>query len=314
MIANATEATNDTGLRVATDMPAAEYHAHAAVGSSMLETFRACRFEYFARYVEPGKHDAPPKEETPAMQLGTLVHLRLLEPLSFAEMVAEPLPELAPDGKKWLRRQGSDHERWWQEELDKRAGKIACDAARLALVESIAAAIKRHPRWKSLAEDGGAAEYSLFWIDRDTGIECKCRIDWLKLTGVLAALDIKTTQTVTPGGYSRQCVTLGYHRKLAHYTDGLLYHFRERVPLLHVAAETKWPHRVGIYDIDDLDREGTRLGQLQRRATLRDLADCLAKDDWREPWEKQITSIRLPGYAFTENEYQMGASDGGNDD
>jgi hypothetical protein len=288
------------------DMDAEEYHAHPAVGSSMLETLRDSRREYQYRYIVPPNERLPKREPTLAMNLGTLIHYRTLQPELFADKVADPYPEEAPDGKKWLRHKGSDHERWWAEEVAARAGKVPCDKAMLETVDAVSKSIRKHPHFAALLGDGGTAEHSLFWIDSETGIECKCRLDWLGQF----ALDLKTTARVTPAGYARQLVSMGYHRKLAHYTEGIRATLGEPIPFVHVAAETEWPYRVAIYEIDDRDRDGIRLGVAQRRETLRTLADCLAKDDWREPWETQVTALRLPGWAFTENDYQMGVTDG----
>lgn len=283
-----------------------EYHDRAEIGASMLEDFRGDRQTYRATYIDKTR---PKREATPAMQFGTLLHLLVLEPDRFADAVAEPMPDLsglAPDGKKWNRRKGSDHERLWQEEVDKRAGKICADWKTLQRVTAAANAVKRHPVVSKMLAVG-ESEVSHYWTDDETDLRCKCRVDWL---GDGFAIDIKTAIDASPAGFARRVVQLGYHRKLAHYLDGLEACHGEPVPLVHVAIEPEWPHRVGVYELDDRDRDELSLGRQQRRQTLRALADCLAKDDWREPWETQVTALRLPGWAFTENDYQMGVSDG----
>lgn len=107
------------------EMSAEEYHSHPAVSHGKLEDFRESRRLYEGRYVTG---TIPPKTITDAMQFGTWVHMRLLEPDRYKSLLAPPLPEKAPDGKAWLRRKGSDHERWWAEELATRDGKIAIDS------------------------------------------------------------------------------------------------------------------------------------------------------------------------------------------
>lgn len=312
MIAQADKDTDRAAGRNIADMPAEVYHADPAQGSSMLETFRDDRREYQHRYVVPVELRLPPKEPTAAMNLGTLTHLWLFEPDKFKAMVAPPYPEKARDGKKWYRRKGSDHDLWWQEEVAKRKGLIPCDKPMLDQVAGMTKAIREHPKFKPLLDSGGTCEHSLFWFDRETGLECKLRADWITAGPHPIAIDLKTTACVAPSAYSRQCVSMGYHRKLAHYCDGLLEHYGERIPLVHIAVESEWPFRVAFYDLDDL-RDGVRLGESQRRKTLRDLSQCLATDDWREEWEKQITKLRMPAWAWTENDYQMESSDGDSD-
>ena len=277
-------------------MSAEEYHAHPAIGASMLETFRDSRRKFYDLYVA---RTAQPKTPTPAMQLGTLVHLKLLEPAKFAARVADPFPALAPDGKKWLRRKGSDHAKWWQDEIDKRAGMIACDEQTLDQIDSIVKAIRSNERAAKLLDQPGECEYAIFWRDSDTGIECKCLVDWY----APIALDLKTTCDPSPAAYARSLVGLGYVRKLAHYKAGIEKLRDEVANFVHIAAETSSPYRVASYQIDDKDREGFSLGITQRRRLLHELAECYASGDWRDPFEKLVMTLQIPTFAFTEDAY-----------
>lgn len=302
------QAIQETEAVIERGEPDFVYHDRSEVGASMLEDFRDNRKVYRATYIDKTR---PKREATPAMLFGTLVHLLALEPERFADMVAEPMPDLsgnAPDGKKWNRRKGSDHEAWWQEEVDKRAGKIAADQKTLDRVAAASAAVKRHPVVASIL-DTGAGEVSHYWTDEETGLRCKCRVDWLASS---CAMDIKTAIDPSPAGFARRVVQLGYHRKLAHYLDGLQACHGEPVPLVHVAVEPEWPHRVAVYELDDL-RDGIALGRQQRREVLRQLADCLKSDEWSEPWETGVTALRIPNYAWNENDYTFGGSDDSSD-
>jgi hypothetical protein len=302
------QAVQETAPVIERDEPAEVYHSRDENGASMLEDFRDNRRYYRARYID---RTHPGKEPTPAMLFGTMVHLLVLEPDRFADMVADPMPDLsgnAPDGKKWNRRKGSDHEAWWQEELDKRAGKIAADQKTLDRVTAAANAIKSHPVVASIL-DNDAGEVSHYWTDEETGLRCKCRVDWLASN---CAMDIKCAVDPSPAGFARRIVQLGYHRKLAHYLDGLQACHGEPVPLVHVAVEPEWPHRVGVYEIDDL-RDGVALGRQQRREVLSQLASCLQNDEWSEPWETGVTALRIPNYAWNENDYTFGGSDDSSD-
>lgn len=82
------------------DLSNEDYHADTgAFSASALEDFRDSRRLFEARYITK---TLPPKAATPAMELGTCVHLRILEPERYFATLAEPFPEEAPDGKKWL--------------------------------------------------------------------------------------------------------------------------------------------------------------------------------------------------------------------
>lgn len=282
------------------NLPAEEYHRSPWIGASMIETFRKSRAEYKARYID---RTWPHKPPTPEMEIGTAAHCLILEPEKWDEVVAPPMPAKGPDGKKWLRRKGSEHEAAWQAELDKRAGKIALEPEGVARVKSIAAAVKANKRAAWLLDREGQAEFTIVWTDNDTGLECCCRLDYFSSH----PMDLKTTALIAPQDYARQCVSLGYHRKRAHYLAGLAAHTGERPQLYHVAAENAAPFRVACYEIDDLDPEGDSLGAVQRRRTLEDIAECMETGDWREPWERTACTLHLPRFAWTENEYTIEA-------
>lgn len=281
-------------------MDNAEYHAHPAIGASMLETFRASRRLYHGYYVTG---DIPRPGPTAAMILGTLVHVRTLEPERFDSVVAKPYPDLAPDGKKWLRRKGSDHARWWEWVEFSRRGKYMVDADTLQQIEGIAAAILGNWHARRLLQRDGQPEFSIFWRDNETGLPLKCRVDWM----ADIPLDIKTTRDPAPGPFARDCVKLGYHRKAAHYRAGIDNYKGAPTPMVHLAAGTAAPYTVATYELDDSDRNrgGRSLGYQQWRDTLTQLAECYQTGDWREPYEREIVSLRMPGWAFTEDAYTI---------
>ncbi|MCH8841085.1 MAG: PD-(D/E)XK nuclease-like domain-containing protein [Planctomycetes bacterium] len=273
-----------------------EYHADPANGSTMLETFRESRREYHALYIAKSVKRKPPTEP---MILGSLVHLRLLEPERVEEQFAT-LPPVNSAGDAWNWRT-KDHRDERDDWIAKQAPKTVVATDVFLTSEKICSSIVRNWHARRLIEGDGEPEFSIFWTDADTGLECKCRIDWM----AAIPLDIKTTCDPSPVNYARQLVNLGYHRKLAHYLDGLAHYVGEPIPMVHLAVGTKEPHLVATYDIDDRDTRGKSLGVRQRRRTLRQLAACYDANDWREPWEKQFTTLRLPGWAFGEDDWRL---------
>ena len=192
----------------------AEYHADPALSSSGIRNILISPLDYWAASsMNPAYEDI----KTPAMQNGTAFHRRLLEPERFSSIyAAEPQKSDYPgaiDGAEDLRKEC--------ERLDvKKGGKIS------DLCERILAADPRAKLWpvikESLLEDlkgrtllkpdvaadldrtakivfahqsakmaltGGLSEVSIFWIDPETGIRMKARLDYLK---VKAIIDIKT--------------------------------------------------------------------------------------------------------------------------
>lgn len=283
------------------EISAEEYHAHPAIGSSMLEDLRESRRLYEGRYV---LGTIPRKQPTPEMHLGTWFHIRLLEPDRFFSSLAEPMPDVAPDGKKWLRRKDSDHERWWQEELEKRDGKLALDKPTLEKLEAMVAAVER-TRWGPKILNGdGQAEFSIFWTDAETGLELKCRVDLFR---PVVSIDTKSTGSVAPADFVKRCVSLGYHRRRAHYLAGLRAFTADKdAILLHIAVSTEPPFSAGAYELGDYDRyTNTSLGLMEWRYALRSLAKCVETGDYSDAWEHEVMRLDYPAYAFTQRQYQL---------
>lgn len=290
---------NAVGLTCA-ELSNENYHADPATGASALECFRESRRLYEGRYITK---TIPQMVASPAMELGTLIHCRILEPDRYFASLAEPYPELAPDGKKWLRRKGSDHELWWAEEETKREGKFALEQFEIDRLEAIAASVLAK-RWaKPLLRGDGQAEYSIFWTDHETGLPLKCRVDWFR---DVVSVDLKTTGDASPAEFVRRCVSLGYHRKKQHYLAGILAYTGEKdSTLLNIAVSTNEPYSAGAYELEDTDRYTNRsLGLMEWRHTLRQLRQCLDANDFSDPWEAAVMRLELPAYAFTQSQYQ----------
>lgn len=280
------------------DLTAEDYHAHPAIGSSMLETFRKSRREFYGRYVSK---EIPPKEPTAAMQLGTLVHMAILEPERFAETVVT-MPNLYM-GEEWNWRKPSHRDaRDAMKAQFASDGKTCIELSEWESIESMVKAVRSNKYAHRLVSAKGKPEFSIFWTDALTGLELKARVDWM----AAIPLDIKTTNDPTPEAYARTVVSLGYHRKNCHYLQGIAAFNGEQTPMVQLAVETVAPHRVAPYDLDDRDLDGRSLGWRQWRETLSALKQCMDSGDWRDPWEKQITTLRLPGWAFSQESYQVG--------
>lgn len=291
--------SNAVGL-TCRQLSADDYHADPAIGSSMIEDFRHSRRYYQGRHITK---TIPRGEPTPAKELGTCCHLRILEPARYFEILAEPYPELAPDGKKWLRREGSDHAMWWAEEVAKRAGKLAIDKQTREKVEAIAQSVLSKD-WAKRLLVSGEPEFSIFWTDEETGLPLKCRVDWFRY---VVHTDLKTTCDPHPAKFVRQCVSYGYHRKRAHYLAGIKAFTGERDPkLVNIAVGTDPPYSSGAYNIGDFDaRINAHLGAVQRRYTLNAMARCYETGDFSDAWEREIMDLEFPAYAFTEDQYQL---------
>ena len=164
------------------------------------------------------------------------------------------------------------------------AGKTVLSSDDAAAVRAMAASLRRNA-FASAALTNGEPEVTLAWIDRETGVWCRARPDFLPHKRRIIP-DLKTSADGSPEAFSRSISNFGYHIAAAHYMAGIEAVYGERpTNWLHVVIEKEPPHCVSLYE---LPREDIEIGEDVRRRALRTFADCLSADKW-------------PGYADNED-------------
>ena len=91
----------------------------------------------------------------------------------------------------------------------------------------------------------GEAEVALVWLDPDTGIKCKIKIDWWHDARTLA--DVKSAEDVTFEGFRRSCARLGYALSAAMYCEGVYQLTGEEPEWAFIACEKGRPNTVAVY-------------------------------------------------------------------
>jgi hypothetical protein len=224
------------------------------------------------------------------MEFGSALHTALLEPDIFArDYVVAP---------KFDRRKMGDNaaaEAWEAEN----AGKTALTADQMAAIEQMVASIRAHAGAARLLSNG-LAEMAVFWVDQETGIECKCRPDWLvtmedRPDWITAIVDVKTCRDASADGFARAIATLGYDVQAAFYQDGLKALIGRAVPFYFIAIETEAPYAVASYKASDRMIE---VGRSKYRAALELLRWCMDNDRWPgyQP-SGEVEVIDLPRWA-----------------
>jgi hypothetical protein len=73
---------------------------------------------------------------------------------------------------------------------------------------------------KLLDESEGQPEVTLMWIDEETGLPCKARLDRLPDPSKGLVIDLKSTSDASKKGFVRQICNLSYDLQAAHYMMG----------------------------------------------------------------------------------------------
>jgi len=257
----------------------ADYHRHSAVSKSHLDLVARSPLHYWARYVDQKRVEPEP---TPAMLLGTAVHTHILElPEWDARYIA------APDGID--RRTKAGKEAWAAFEAES-TGRTVISRADAELVMAMGRAVHSHPAAAMLLALPGKAETTHIWIDEASGLQCKCRPDWLTDDGSLI-VDLKTTEDASPAGFRKSIASWRYHVQASWYLDGLERATGKRPEqFIFICVEKKAPHAVAVYAAD---AEMIEAGAKQARLDLDTLAVCKAADSW-PGYSDQIETISLP--------------------
>ncbi len=266
---------------------AASYHADKSkIGRSMLDDFRYDPAYYHARYITKTIPDSKP---TPAMLLGTLVHLLVLQPDQWETIAIAPqCDKRTKDGKAL-----------WAEFCEKSVGKLIVDAETHFKAKTIATAVLAHPLASKLLAMHGPTEWPICWTDEETGLDCKALVD--KHGRPDLGIDLKTTSDPSPEQFAKSCASFRYHGQAAHYLDGLHAVTGERHTFAFVAVGTSAPFTVAIYELSD---EAVAIGREQNRAALAGIAECLRTGDWTPPYSSQTNILDLPRWAQNESQWR----------
>ena len=261
-------------------MENAEYHALTSVVSkSHLDLVARSPLHYWARYVDPKRVEPEP---TAAMLLGTAVHTLVLETDQFAERYVA-----APEGIDRRTKAGKELFAEWEAQA---AGRTVLTKADADLIQAMGRAVHGHPAAAYLLGLPGKAETTHMWTDEATGLECKCRPDWLVDDGSMI-VDLKTTEDASPAGFAKSIANFRYHVQASWYLDGLERATGRRPEqFIFLVVEKKWPHPVAVYAAD---AEMVAAGQVTAARDMLLLAECRDADYW-PAYSDQIETISLP--------------------
>ena len=229
-----------------------------------------------------------PEPATDAMDIGSVAHKRILGVGSDIRIV---------DARDWRMKGARAHR-----DQCRADGLAVIHRGQLAGTGAMARAVRKHPLAARVLA-GAVKEVSGWWVDDETGVCCRMRIDALHPRAVV---DVKTTTAVTPDEWVRSHVArYGYHIQAAWYLDGHEAITRQRLPFLWIIVRSSPPHDVWVVDLTDVDID---LGRERAREARALYAECASLDDWpeagRAPGEQpDVLHLSLPGWMHREREY-----------
>lgn len=279
------------------------YHSMAGISKSGLDLIARSPAHYFAHYLDPQR---PPPRERAGQLEGALAHCAVLEPDQFPLRYAVVPPDAPrrPTEAQWAAKSPSPDSvaamAWWRTFNAENANRRMVTAVQRDTAQRQAQSVQalREVR-QALAR--GRAEVSAFWVDEATGMQCRCRPDWVSDYGEAGdiLLDLKTYTDASPAEFARQVARKAYHKQAAFYTDGYSQATgRPVLAFVFVAVETEWPFAACACMLDD---DSLQAGRLLYRRDLDVYAQCMRSGQW-PAYSDAIELIRLPRWALGEAE------------
>jgi hypothetical protein len=264
-----------TATQTAVPMTFEEYLAIPRVNFSTLKEMRKSPKHYLFALSNP-------REDTVRLALGRAAHTSVLEPDRFAVDYAV---------FRGNRRAGKDWDAFCAANKDRTILRLSEYATALSMRD----AVRAHPVAGKILR-AGFPEQTITWTDPETGVECKCRIDWLS-PGAGCFADLKTTADGDAERFGALSARYGYHLQAAFYRRGLLANGLD-LPAKIIAVEAAEPHDVAVFGVDEdaLYAGDEEVGELLRR-----VAECRESGRWPGRYEVE-ERLALPSWAFPDED------------
>ena len=266
------------------DLDARDYHALPGASASRLRKL----WQSTPGHLK-AEMDAP-RENTPALKLGTLAHAVILEPDKPLPKLVTPPDEYAP-GKKWTYAATACKE--WRA-AQERAGNTVLTADEYDSLFGMVRSIAEHPLAASTLECG-RSELTCLVHDSANAVDVRCRLDFVP-DGRDFLVDFKTAQSASEHDFERHAFSLGYHIQAALYLDvwnALAGADDARTGFRFVVTEKAPPYAVNIFDASP---EFIACGRADYKRALATFARCVAEDHW-PAYSPDVKTLGLPRFA-----------------
>jgi hypothetical protein len=259
-------------------MPFTEYLAAPGIHFSTLRFMGQSPLHY--RHAQ----DNPPAE-TQAMLLGRATHTAVFEPQRFQL-----------DYAVWSGdRRGAAYQQFADEAAAQ--GRSILKEAEYSTALAIRDSVREIPEIAALLEKG-QPETSLFWVNPQTGLACKGRLDWIAGEGSI--LDLKTTSSVDPRVFSAHAWRMGYFHQAVMYQEGYAISSGmgtiPRCGIIAVEKDPPYACRLFWLDPDSLIRAWSEC-----QGWLSQVKDCQATGIWPGPGPVE-SELAAPAWATADND------------
>jgi len=259
------------------DVPFAQYREIDAVNHSLLRTLET-KSPLHAKY----QRDHP-SEETPALRIGRAAHSLVLEPGTFNIYWA-----VAPDVDRRTKAGKAEYADFEAEV----GNRDVVSFQEMADIHEMAKAITDQ-RLHRLVRSG-KSEVVIVWVDDETKLKCKVRLDYLHEERGLFVIDFKTTTDASEDAFTYSIQKFGYHSQAAFYCMACESIFGQTPGYTWLVSEKEPPYAVAAYQIRSTTLDA---GTSFCRRALEHYRRCLESYEW-PGYPDAVTAIDMPKWAI----------------
>lgn len=266
-----------------------DYFDNPAMSQSKLKDLKRSPKHFWTKHLAL---DRLPDAETDAMRFGKAVHSCLFEhQLFIRDYVVEPnVDKRTKDGKLAF-----------AEFVATNVGKIFISADDMIAVKRIRDAILNKKTSRILLNNG-LPEHELYWIDADTGVSCKAKLDYFIepceqfQSGLI--IDVKTTVDAEPNGFAKSIYNLGYYNQMAFYCNAVktIYQTPDYPAFIFIPVEKVAPFECSFLVGDEVMLD---IGLKENRKLLNLYNHCMQTGKWYG-YEDKVQTISLPNWAMNK--------------
>lgn len=239
-----------------------------------------------------------PFTKTPAMILGTALHVLTLEPATFEqEVVIVPSEPKRPTKAQLNAKKPTDKAQelidfWGSWDAKHSHIETHISAGIMSTILNMRDELMAHPDAREILEyQGNQYEHSGWYEDPESGLLCKYRPD---VRSDWCVADLKSCADASFGGFMKAIGNLEYHVSAAHYLEGEIQldtDLQNKGFFRFIAVESTYPHRVAVYDISQSDLNA---GYARRRKYINTIKQCTGSGIWPGLNNDQAVDTKLP--------------------
>lgn len=247
-------------------MPASQYHADPAPRPSLSSSIARILLRESPRkawFSHPKLNPAYRPEHDDKFDIGTAAHALLLENDTSGVVIVE--------ANDWRTKAAQE-----AREIARAAGKTPLLKRHFEATEAMVGAAREFIARSEIAEYWAQAESEVTGIWEERGVWLRCRFDRLSLNR-RCVMDYKSTSDVSPDGFSRQLVRMGYYLQDAFYRRAIRALHGKDPAFVFVAQSVEPPYECTLHGCDPALRE---IADAEIERAIGIWRSCLDNNKW----------------------------------